>query len=77
MFYSHTVLDEATSAVSLQCEEDLYQTCRQLKITYVSVGHLTSLRDFHDQVLELDGEGGWLFSGTIQKEDLDDLEPAG
>jgi ABC-type uncharacterized transport system fused permease/ATPase subunit len=55
------VLDEATSAVSITVEEELYRTCQELGITRVSVGHRTTLRQFHDKILELDGEGGWTF----------------
>jgi len=54
------VLDEATSAVSLDVEKRLYESCLERKITLLSVGHRNSLKQFHQQVLYLSGEnGGW------------------
>ena len=53
------VLDEATSQVGTQMEGKLYRICRLLGITVISVGHRGSLRQYHDRVLHLDGDGGW------------------
>ncbi|XP_066281799.1 lysosomal cobalamin transporter ABCD4-like isoform X1 [Branchiostoma lanceolatum] len=53
------VLDEATSAVSMETEELLYTMCKDMGMTVISVGHRTSLRKFHDVELKLDGHGGW------------------
>lgn len=55
------ILDEATSAVSIDGEKQLYQACKEAGISILSVGHRTSLRQFHDIVVNL-GENedlGW------------------
>lgn len=53
------VLDEATSALDVGTERYLYQLLVEREMAVVSVGHRPTLREFHDTVLELDGEGGW------------------
>ncbi|GAA0928786.1 ABC transporter ATP-binding protein/permease [Pseudonocardia zijingensis] len=55
------VMDEATSALDEGLEQSLYQLLRdELPDTaIVSVGHRSSLRRFHDEVLELDADGRW------------------
>lgn len=40
-------------------KKSLYTLLRESGLTYVSVGHRSSLIPFHDLVLELDGAGGW------------------
>ena len=55
----YAVLDEATSALDVQNEALLYGHLQQSGTTFVSVGHRPSLRAYHDQVLELQGEGNW------------------
>jgi putative ATP-binding cassette transporter len=53
------VLDEATSALDLPNEAHLYQTLQGMGIHYISVGHRSSLLDYHQQVLEIQGENKW------------------
>jgi vitamin B12/bleomycin/antimicrobial peptide transport system ATP-binding/permease protein len=53
------VLDEATSALDVATEKWLYQLLTQREMAFVSVGHRPTLVEFHDTVLELDGQGGW------------------
>jgi putative ATP-binding cassette transporter len=53
------VLDEATSALDVGTERYLYQLLVEREMAVVSVGHRPTLREFHDTVLELDGNGGW------------------
>lgn len=55
----YAVLDEATSALDVQNEALLYGYLQQSGTTFVSVGHRPSLVSYHDQVLELTGNGGW------------------
>lgn len=52
-------LDEATSALDEENEERLYRLLYEEKLTYISVGHRSTLSNYHDQILELDGKGGW------------------
>ncbi len=53
------VLDEATSALDVSTEKHLYHLLGQRDMAFVSVGHRPTLKQFHDTVLELDGQGGW------------------
>jgi len=54
-------LDEASSAMDEGLEYAMYQLLRQSlpETIFVSVGHRSSLLDFHSQELELLGEGRW------------------
>ena len=50
-------LDEVTSALDERSEAELYGLSAELppwRPTIVSVGHRSTLRSFHDQVLEMD-----------------------
>ena len=53
------VLDEATSAVDEETEANLYEWVRRAlpNAAIISVGHRSVLEGFHDQVLQLSGEG--------------------
>ena len=51
------MLDESTSALDPDNEEMLYQTMRSLKIHFISVGHRSQLKAFHDQLVVFDGKG--------------------
>jgi len=53
------ILDECTSAVSMDVEGQLYETCKRLGITIFTVSHRPQLRHHHDYQLRFDGEGGW------------------
>ena len=53
------VLDEATSALDVTTEKKLYQLLVQREMAFVSVGHRPTLTEYHDTVLELDGQGSW------------------
>jgi len=50
------VLDEATSALDRENEAMLYRKLQALDIHYISVGHRSSILDYHDYVLELRGQ---------------------
>ncbi len=56
------ILDETTSAVSMDVEGKIYQTCHELGITIFTVSHRPQLKHHHDYNLHLDGEGGWTFT---------------
>ena len=49
----YAILDEATSALDETNQTLLYQQLQQTEITYISVGHRTSLRSFNPWLLEL------------------------
>jgi len=60
----YTILDEATSALDLKNEQHLYEQLQATKTTFVSVGHRLSLVKYHQQVLELLGDGSWRLLST-------------
>lgn len=62
----YAMLDEATSALDAKNEERLYQLLSASRTTFVSVSHHESIRDFHEHVLELLGDGKWRLHATRQ-----------
>jgi len=57
----YVVLDEATSALPLKMERGVYERFQAEPSIegYISVGHRTSLAQYHDAVLEVLGDGKW------------------
>ena len=55
------VLDECTSAVSVDVEGRLYEVAKKRGITLFTVSHRSSVFKYHDWVLRFDGEGGYQF----------------
>lgn len=56
--YNHpavAVLDESTSALDEESEKAMYDLLRQLNITYISVGHNSSLIKYHNKIMRLSG----------------------
>jgi len=53
------VLDEATSALDIETEKKLYNLLKNRELSMISVGHRPSLKDFHQNILELSGNGNW------------------
>ncbi len=53
------ILDESTSALDETNEKLIYQRLRESGITFISVGHRSSLIAYHDYILKLDVEHGW------------------
>lgn len=50
-------LDEATSALGEEDERRLYEQLRKSGISYVSIGHRDSLKEYHDYILVLEKGG--------------------
>ena len=65
----YVILDEATSAVTLEQEQTLYKQLQAAGITAVSVGHRESLRPYHAQILTLRPDCTWTLQ--IQREGAD------
>ena len=56
---AYAILDEATSALDLGNEAMIYQYLRQSGTAYISVGHRSSLVQYHERVLEIRGDQSW------------------
>ena len=50
-------LDEATSSLDEENERVLYENLRGLGISFVSVGHRSTLKEFHDHLIQLNKDG--------------------
>ncbi|MBN1663031.1 MAG: ABC transporter ATP-binding protein/permease [Deltaproteobacteria bacterium] len=53
------VLDEATSALDMDNEANLYGKLKEMGIHYISVGHRSSILNYHHYVLNLQGPDAW------------------
>lgn len=61
-------LDEATSALDEENQEDLYQQIKDSGISFISVGHRSTLIPYHDRLLNLDRSGSWKIRSGIDSE---------
>lgn len=52
----YAVLDEATSSLDVKNEKLLYSQLQQSNITYISVGHRSTLVEYHDSVLRINND---------------------
>jgi putative ATP-binding cassette transporter len=55
----YAILDEATSALDVENEQALYKTISQQGITYISVGHRPTLKQYHQRLLTIIEGGQW------------------
>ncbi|EIW72866.1 hypothetical protein TREMEDRAFT_67105 [Tremella mesenterica DSM 1558] len=65
LFYhrpKYAILDECTSAVTLEIEKTMYDHATNLGITLMTVSHRPSLWKYHSMVLQYDGMGGYVFT---------------
>ncbi|KAG0154991.1 hypothetical protein PDIDSM_564 [Penicillium digitatum] len=57
------ILDECTSSVTLEIEKVMYETAKKLGTTLMTVSHRRSLWKYHQNILQFDGQGGYIFTG--------------
>ncbi|MEM9276681.1 MAG: ATP-binding cassette domain-containing protein [Cyanobacteria bacterium P01_F01_bin.143] len=62
----YAILDEATSALDNANEKLLYQLLQDAKITFISVGHSSSLVKYHQQILKLNPDLTWELNQVSQ-----------
>ena len=60
------ILDECTSAVSVDVEGFMYKHCKKLGITLFTVSHRKTLWEYHEFVLKFDGRGHYEYSAINQ-----------
>lgn len=58
----YAILDECTSSVTLEIERVMYETAKSLGITLMTVSHRRSLWKYHTNILQFDGQGGYVFT---------------
>ena len=56
---NYVILDEATSALDVPSEELLYQQLQETSTTFISVGHRPTLKNYHQQLLEITVNKSW------------------
>ncbi|XP_020708602.2 ATP-binding cassette sub-family D member 3 [Athalia rosae] len=61
------ILDECTSAVSVDVEDSMYSYCRGAGITLFTVSHRKSLWKHHEYYLRMDGRGSYEFKPIDQE----------
>lgn len=65
LFYhapKYAILDECTSSVTLEVERIMYDEAKRLGITLMTVSHRRSLWKYHTNILQFDGQGGYIFT---------------
>lgn len=55
----YAILDEATSALDLSNEASLYEQLQHLETTFLSVGHRSTLTNYHERTLKLAADTTW------------------
>jgi len=66
------ILDECTSAVSVDVESFMYEHCKEIGITLITISHRPSLWKHHEKKLDMDGRGGFTFGEMVLPKDYKD-----
>merc|ERR1711920_685263 len=59
------ILDECTSAVSVDVESFMYEHCKEIGIILITISHRPSLWKHHEKKLDMDGRGKYEFGKMI------------
>jgi len=65
----YAILDECTSAVSIDVEGHLYNYMKQVGITLMTVSHRQTLWPYHDYMLKFKGDKEFEFGEMEKRED--------
>lgn len=65
---SVAIVDEGSSALSIDAEKRMYEVIDSLGVTVVSVGHRPSLLGYHDKIVRLRGGGLWEMEDIVQEQ---------
>jgi len=67
------ILDECTSAVSVDVESFMYTHCRDLGIALITISHRPSLWKYHDYILRFDGRGLVVFDKMVLPDNFNEV----
>ncbi|KAI8902066.1 ABC transporter transmembrane region 2-domain-containing protein [Globomyces pollinis-pini] len=73
LFYhkpQYAILDECTSSVGMDIEKIMYTHAQELNISLITVSHRPSLWEYHNWILQYDGQGGYVFTRLDAKKRL-------
>ncbi|KIH94538.1 ATP-binding protein cassette, subfamily D (ALD), member 2 [Sporothrix brasiliensis 5110] len=58
----YAILDECTSSVTLEMEKTMYEQAKAMGVTLMTVSHRRSLWQYHNHILQFDGQGKYIFT---------------